>query len=78
MTTMVIHQGDAYEISFTSEGIQSILRYGRCRDGRGELVDYKTISRQLQLEVDEKLERELKAKEKRGRSEPQAKTKENT
>jgi hypothetical protein len=62
MTTLVIHQGDAYEISFTSEAIKSIPRYSRCRDGRGEPVDYKTISPQLRVKIQQELKRKLRVK----------------
>jgi hypothetical protein len=64
MTTIVIHQGDAYQISFTSEGIESILRFSGCRDGPGEPVDYKTISPQLRVKIQQELKRKLKVRNK--------------
>jgi len=71
MNTTVCHKSDAYEISFTPEGIiQSILRYTGCRDVRGEPVDCKTISTELRRVIHKELERKLKGKKKRGRSEP--------
>jgi hypothetical protein len=72
MTTIVFHQGDAYEIFFTSKGVDSIVRYRGCRDGRGEPVDCNTISAELRRKIQEqlvksqkKLKREFRVKAKK-------------
>ena len=60
MTTLIISLGDAYEISFSHEGVESIVRYPRCRDGRGEVVDYDTLSPRVQNEIYKGLKHKLR------------------
>jgi hypothetical protein len=61
MTILVISFNNAYEITFTPNGVTSIVRYPQCRDGRGELVDYDTLPIRAQEAIYKKLRNELKA-----------------
>jgi hypothetical protein len=60
MTTLVISFRDAYEITFTSTGVTSIVRYPQCRDGLGEIVDYDTLPLRVQEAIYKKLRNELR------------------
>jgi hypothetical protein len=63
MTLPVFYSGDVYEINFTSEGVESILKYRHGLDGRGELVDYDTLPPQLQIKIFDKLSNALRTKQ---------------
>ena len=60
MTTTLFFQSDAYEIFFTTEAVETIVKYRRGLDGRGELIeDFDKLPIQLQQAIYSKLKQEL-------------------
>ena len=59
MNCVVFYHDDAFELTFSFEGVESIVRYRHGIDGHGELVDFDSLSPQLQEKIYNKLRQEL-------------------